>query len=222
MKYHGGISIIKYLFNCLLEVIYPRNYKCIVCKNEIEEDVLCKKCLGENRNIIYTYDILDLEEVYSCKYYSQAMRKLVIEYKEKRNFEVGEYFVKLLVEKIKSEKIKFDVVTFVPSNKNTVRRRNFDHGVYLAKGVAKEFDKEVLTFLYKREDLLEQKKLTASSRRENLKNAFDILEMNLKNKTVLLVDDVLTTGNTLSACTEIIKKYNKVDIIYLTVIKSSI
>ncbi|MGL5575805.1 MAG: ComF family protein [Sarcina sp.] len=222
MKYHGGISIIKYLFNCLLEVIYPRNYKCISCGGEIEENVLCKKCLEKSREVNYSYEILNLKEIYSCNYYSQAMRMLVINYKEKRNFEVGEYFVKLLNEKIQKENITFDIVTFVPSNKNTIKRRGFDHGKYLAKGVAEKFNKQLLDFLYKKDDLGEQKKLTAYNRKENLKNAFGVLEKNLVGKKVLMVDDVLTTGNTLSACSEVIKKYNKVDIIYLTVIKSSI
>ncbi|MGL4656281.1 MAG: ComF family protein [Sarcina sp.] len=222
MKYHGGINIIKYLFKCLLEVIYPREYRCISCGCEIEEDVLCKKCLEQSSEVQCSYDILNLKDIWSCRYYSQAMRSLVIEYKEKRNFEVGEYFIKLLEEKIKKENIEFDFITFVPSNKSTIKRRGFDHGEYLAKAISERFDKKVIQFLNKKEELIAQKKLTAYNRRENIKNAFEILNIELENKRVLLIDDVLTTGNTLSICKEIIEKNNKVDIILLTVIKSSI
>lgn len=222
MKYLGGISIIKYLFRCLLEVIYPRNYECVICGYKIDEYVLCYKCLNKSSDIKQEYDILDLKGIYSCKYYSQVMRSLVIEFKEKRNFEVGEYFIKLLIDKIKEENIEFDIVTFIPSNKKTIKRRGIDHGKYLATGVAEYFNKEVVEFLDKKKDSKEQKKLTAHNRKENIKNAFEILVTGIKNKKVLIIDDVLTTGYTLSICKNIIEKYNKVDIILLTVIKSSI
>ena len=222
MKYLGGINIIKYLFRCLLEVVYPRSYECVICGYKIDEYVLCHKCLNQSSNINQEYNILDLKGVYSCKYYSQVMRSLVIEYKEKRNFEVGEYFIKLLIDKIKEENIEFDIVTFIPSNKSTVKRRGIDHGKYLARGVSEFFNKEVVEFLAKKKESKEQKKLNAYNRMENLKNAFELLERGMENKKVLIIDDVLTTGYTLSVCKNIIEKHNKVDTILLTVIKSSI
>ena len=47
---------------------------------------------------------------------------------------------------------------------------------------------------------------SAKERRINLKGAFDIADIDVKGKTVLLVDDVRTTGATLNECAKVLKK----------------
>ncbi|WP_297517922.1 hypothetical protein [uncultured Clostridium sp.] len=219
-----GLGIVKYLFNCLLEIVYPRAYKCISCKMDIDEDVLCSKCLSQSSEANGSYKTLDIEKMYSCRYYSDSMRKLIVAYKSKKNFEVGEYFIKILIDKIEKEKIEFDLITFVPSSKVTIRKRGFDHGRYLAKGISSYFNKEIIEILYKTENSKEQKKLSAYERRKNMESAFKIIEKksSVDGKRILFIDDILTTGYTVSICKSIIEKSYKVDIIPLTVIKSSI
>ncbi|MGL4760054.1 MAG: ComF family protein [Sarcina sp.] len=165
-----------------------------------------------------------MDKVYSCRYYSDAIRRLIVAYKSKRNFEVAEYFLSLLIEKIKEEGIEFDLVTFVPSTKETIKRRGFDHGLYLAKGISEIFKKEVVELLKKSSDSKEQKKLNSNERRKNMEKAFYSSKKikNIEGKRILFVDDILTTGYTISICKEIIEKSYKVNIIPLTVIKSSI
>ena len=224
MRYLGGMSnILKYLFNCVLEVVYPRKYECLYCGETIEEGVLCKKCINTSSDVEGEYQIKNIK-VYSCKYYSTAFRKIVSEYKTFKNFEVGDYFIELLVDKIKKENIEFDYIFFVPSSNKTIKKRKFDHMKYLADGVAKILEKDVVNILLKNNDIKEQKRLNASEREKNMKVAFEVCKNIdfISGKRVLFIDDVLTTGATLRICKEIVEKTHKIDIILLTVLKSSI
>ncbi|MGL5821414.1 MAG: ComF family protein [Sarcina sp.] len=142
----------------------------------------------------------------------------------KKNFEVGEYFIELLIKKILEKNLEFDFVTFIPSNSKTNKKRGFDNGYYLANGVGEYFGIKVLKLLEKRESVREQKYLDAQQREKNMLDAFNILDSkhDIKEKRILLVDDIVTTGATLKICGEMIEENYRGKIIYLTVLKSSI
>lgn len=223
MKYHGGINILKYLFNCVLEIIYPKNYECVCCTQEINMGVICKRCDLKSGNVEDSF-LVKGKKSYSCKYYSSSYRNLVMNYKSRNNFEVGDYFVDLLTKKIISLDLNVDYITFVPSSIKSIKLRGFDPAKYLSKKTADKIKVKCIESLYKRENVKEQKKLTAYERGKNLKQAFYAKEglSFLNRKTILLIDDVITTGQTLETCIKELEKFYNIDIIILTVIKSSI
>lgn len=225
-----GINIFKYLVDCFLSVIYPKSSVCLSCKEEKnnEYDFLCLECKS---NLTYVKEAFYINDLLceSIIYYSSAMRELLIDFKYKRNFEVGDYFISLIVNKIKKEKLNFDYITFVPGSKNTIKKRGFDQCEYLARGVSKKIDIPLIQILEKSDVVLEQKTLTAEQRKRNIENAFILkkninrkLKENLIQKKVLLLDDVITTGSTLNICKKNLEKVNKIQIHLLTVMKSSI
>lgn len=220
---HGGIKILKYIWSCFIDVIYPKTSRCLICGVETDSSVICKICYNENGEIKNKYKFNGIT-IYTSRYYSSEFRKLLYEYKVKKNFEVGEYFIELLNKKIIETDLKFDFVTFIPSNDITNKRRGFDNGKYLANGVGKYFNVKVLEILKKGDAVKEQKYLNASEREKNMLDAFSVSEykFNLERKTILIVDDIVTTGATLKICGEMIINKYKVNIIYLTVLKSSI
>ncbi|MGL5615292.1 MAG: ComF family protein [Sarcina sp.] len=152
------------------------------------------------------------------------MKKLIYDYKYKKDFKVGEFFSLLMIEKIKKENLKFDYITFIPTNKITLEKRGFNQCEYLAKKIAEEFNKEVIEILEKRADAKEQKKLLPSERAKNVRRAYYVKnkELELDNKRLLIIDDVMTTGETLKSSVEKIKKYYNIEAFLLTVVKSSI
>ncbi|MGL4742637.1 MAG: ComF family protein [Sarcina sp.] len=195
----------------------------MICTIETDSGVICANCYNKKGEIKNEYKFNGIT-IYSSRYYSSEFRKLLYEYKVKRNFEVGEYFIELLNRKIIAQNLKFDFITFIPSNNATNKKRGFDNGKYLADGIGKYFDIRVLNILKKRELVKEQKYLNANEREKNMLDAFSIskLKFDIDGKTILIVDDIVTTGATLKICGEmIVEKYN-VNIIYLTVLKSSI
>ena len=114
-----------------------------------------------------------------------------------------------LADKLKAEGItdKIDVIVPAPMHRSDVRRRGFNQAVLIADeiGIALSIpvDKKAVSKIRRTQA---QKELDKLSRSRNLKNAFTAEPSRLRNKRVLLVDDICTTGSTLRELTSIIKK----------------
>ncbi|MEI0529295.1 ComF family protein [Brachyspira intermedia] len=104
---------------------------------------------------------------------------------------------------IKTNNKKFDIILYVPSNKN--------NGVmdFFADYISKEFNIEKCEFIKIKKDIKEQKFLeTLKERNENIKDAFEILNYDkLKNKNILLIDDVYASGETIKEIIKIFKGF---------------
>ena len=88
-------------------------------------------------------------------------------------------------------------MTYVPVTKKRRRERGYNQGELLARAIGKELDIPVVQALEKKRETPQQKSLTKAARLDNLKASFAIRDRTaVKGKTVLLVDDVLTTGAT--------------------------
>lgn len=102
--------------------------------------------------------------------------------------------------KRKFPKITPDIVVAVPATKRGKAERGYNQAELLAKKVAKQlslpFDNKILI---KIKDNKKQHDLNVEERRANVKGVYKVTS-ELKGKTVLLVDDIKTTGNTLSEC----------------------
>ncbi len=99
------------------------------------------------------------------------------------------------------------LITAVPMTKKSQRLRGYNQAERLAESVADYFSANGLTVVFdttlliKTRETALQKQMTARERRENVKGAFALRERKIcKDKVVLLVDDILTTGATGSEC----------------------
>lgn len=98
------------------------------------------------------------------------------------------------------------VVTFVPRRAKSIRFYGCDHASVLAEGIAENLGAEFARTV-KRRGGLEQKKLNAAERSQNTRSAFapkKRIETDLEGRTVILVDDVVTSGASMAACAEIL------------------
>ncbi len=104
----------------------------------------------------------------------------------------------------KSEEIWWgvDAVIPVPLHPKRKRYRGFNQAFVLAKIMAREKDKVLITnCLVKAQNRLPQTIVEASERGKNIKGAFKVKKArNIKDKVILLVDDVYTTGATINEC----------------------
>jgi ComF family protein len=111
----------------------------------------------------------------------------------------------------------------VPLHKKRLRERGFNQSLLLARHVAGQLHTE-LDFLSLRRVryTLPQTGLGKEERRKNVKGAFR-LENNeaFKDKPILLVDDVATTGNTLNECSRVLRKAGCKDILCLVLARTA-
>jgi predicted amidophosphoribosyltransferase len=94
------------------------------------------------------------------------------------------------------------VITWVPGKPVDIRRRGFDHGEVLARGLAARLGLPSRALLNRRRIPLDQSGLSASQRRANLTGAFRAPS---SPSEVVLVDDLITTGATAEACAQALR-----------------
>lgn len=217
-------KLLIFLYDFLINLIYPPN--CMICGNK-EEKNICKQC--ENMLDIYTlYKILNVKNNYYNKFiyifkYENFVRKLILDYKFNDKAYLYEIFVKFL---LKNEKIcrffqSYDIITAVPIHKKRKNQRGYNQSRLISRKIANEFEN------LKYEDLLEKKintkpqsTLTKLERKENIKNVYNAVKKEkIKNKNIIILDDIYTTGSTVKECAKVLKQNGAKNIIVITIAK---
>lgn len=96
-----------------------------------------------------------------------------------------------------------DLVVPVPIHKNRLAERGYNQSELLAFALARRLGRlHDETSLAKVRDTDHQSRLTGDERRENLRGAFRVMDPSrIRGRTIVLVDDVMTTGSTVEECT---------------------
>lgn len=102
----------------------------------------------------------------------------------------------------------FDLITCVPLTKDRLKERGYNQSELLAKEVSKLLNINYEPVLDKNIKTKSQRYSSAKERRINLYGAIDLKEdAEVKDKTILIIDDVKTTGSTLNECASVLKGY---------------
>ena len=185
------------------------------------ESIICTKCLFEMPKNEYHKEIENpLQQRLSLRFpvkYAIALLKftkngtvqhLLHELKYKNHPEIGIVFGRICAEKLmESSRHKcIDLIIPVPLHSSRRRRRGYNQSAKFAAGISERlnlpFSDELLIRKLRTETQTHKTKLT---RWENMNGVFALRSnSNLKGVRILLVDDVITTGSTLEACSEIL------------------
>ena len=211
--------IIRKLWEGLIEVLYPRENYCIICKDD-DCFGICNTCRKSIKVINEVYQ----DEIISYGYYGGVLKDLILKFKYKNNFTAGDILAEFLEEYIiKNFEYKEYIITYIPLSKKSKKNRGFNQCEYIAKKISRDLSIEVLDILTKQKETKEQKTLKRDERYENIKNAFTIEKgLDIKNYKIILIDDVTTTGATLQEAYKLLKKFEVKDIKLLTLAKSHI
>jgi ComF family protein len=101
-----------------------------------------------------------------------------------------------------------DYIMPVPLHRWRLFKRQYNQATLLARAVSSLVDRPVLTnCLIRKKATQSQGHKTIKERKKNVKQAFEVINPDIiKGKTVVLIDDVWTTGATIEACTKTLKK----------------
>lgn len=205
-----------------LNTIFPN--KCLLCKKIINQNYFCNDCKGRVQPIkIKTCpDCGQVLEDCACKYYfyyfdemvssfegSDNTKKAFYSFKFYDNYQGYKFFANEMVNRIKSKTsvINIDFITAVPSHKSNKVTRDYDTANVLARYVARRVKLPFKKVLYQPYMVPKQHEAdTFEERYQNVKDKYHIKKgAKLKGKTVLLIDDIKTTGATLSECARQLK-----------------
>lgn len=198
------------LFNAILEIIFPDF--CVGC-NKINT-LLCNRCyetLEFTQHEFINPSQKSLNSIVCCCYYNGIAKKIIHELKYKSVVAVGKIIAHLMF--YHSNIPNFDVLTFVPIHKKKLDQRGFNQSQVIALELAKLTKKPIVELLIKTKHTQSQMSLELKTNREN--NIEGTINTNpeipfsftFKNPTVLIVDDVFTSGTTLNYCAKILKNF---------------
>jgi len=107
------------------------------------------------------------------------------------------------------------IIMPIPLHPKRLRERGFNQSLLLARYVCKELDGELdFVSLIRTRFTPPQTTLGKAERLENLKGAFRLKEgMTVKNRVIVLIDDVVTTGSTVNECAKVLKKAGATEVL---------
>ncbi len=197
----------------LLELLFPS--RCPWCEEVLAfapacacEKELLASCLSQNK--IMHGQVPYVDAMWACYGYGPPVSEVCHRFKYEGQKNLAAPLGKLMAQWLQNEKtaIGVDVVVAVPLSKKAERRRGFNQSECLVQELCKNTGlKSQTQWLKKTRDTRQQRTLPQELRRENVKGVFAVSqEADFYGKTVMIIDDVLTTGSTLSECAKVIKE----------------
>lgn len=193
----------------LLDILLPK--KCLGCRKE--GSYICDKCeifLSEAPNLIEAKP--RSSNVMSVWEYEGLIEKAILKIKYDGCYDIINELVKKAFQKIELNLPLDTYITYVPMYKKRERQRGFNQAELIAMKVGEKTGRPVVKLLEKIKDNRTQIGLNPQERIENVKNVFvatPLMEAPLieaKPPSILLIDDVYTTGATMGECTRVLKK----------------
>lgn len=199
-------------FRKILSIFFPA--QCPFCKDIISGDeVVCQSCEKKiNRKLIKTTLTTREGQKFECVApfaYVEPIRGAIHDYKFKgaKNFAVpfGKYVADVLAESLDVTRV--DLITSVPLHRARKRERGFNQAEIFAKEVSRLMSIRYAETLKKVKRNKTQHELSQQERVENVKDVYAIIDSEeVKGKTIVICDDILTTGNTMAECANVILK----------------
>jgi len=223
----GIFKSIKYVLNCIVDMVFCGMENCILCGFTCGDSLLCSQCKEQLKINYLNYPLKDKGETFKCYslgYYSYSIKKLVLALKYEKNFYAGKLIGEYIGEFIKSSlKEDINIMTFVPSSSEALKKRGFNQCEVICKTVSINVDIPYKGLLKKIKTTKDQIGLSTEERWENIKDSFTCINTkNIKGKNILLIDDVVTTGATAFYCASTLKKFGANEVYILTVAKSRV
>lgn len=191
------------------KVIVPERQICEDCETNLPRisAPICPLCGHAKEDCVCKQKKHKFKAICAPFYYEEAIVQAIHRLKfESKDF-LAEPFASDMAECVRREyaDIAFDAVAFVPFTKRQMRLREWNPSETLAKALAEQLNLPLEPMLVKLYETKAQHTLESRARTGNVFGVFDVADANaVAGKTVLLVDDIKTTGATLHECAKML------------------
>lgn len=218
--------------NILLNLVYPP--RCVFCQNRLSPKIRinvcsdcantlpytrvynrCKRCgkpLHENKSGICRHCStvkIHSTQITSAFVYIDPAKQAAVRFKKERYLGYAKTFAVYITEMVKYDfkNVAFDFVVSVPPRKKAFTEEHYDQAQALARAVALRLGIPYLpNALAQSGRLRKQSTLSYNDRIKNVKDKFVVKKADaVKNKTILLIDDICTSGATINECSKMLK-----------------
>lgn len=195
----------------IISILYPE--RCPYCSDLVEPDeIACRDCMSKivSRHEPITIGVKGYRCV-SSFIYDGKVRRMIVRVKFQQKTQHIRQVAQILAEDIRKtyDKCAFDIITAVPMHKKDLLERGYNQSEILAKEIGRILCIPYLDTLIKVKHTKKQHHIPFRERTTNLRTAFHIIgQSEVKGQSILIIDDVVTSGNTLGACCKELSKGN--------------
>lgn len=221
------IDIIKRIF-------FPSDIKCIFCDDEIEEEnrycscgscspnfntkfcLRCGKAIDNQAN--YCIDCKGVnnnsfDEARAPFVFSGSVKSVVHKLKYGDGRFMARYMAEYMADSYYQSGWGVDVVTFVPMDVKRRKSRGYNQAELIAQALSDIIQKPCIELLKKTKSIKNLASMNRKQRAQAIKGTIVALDVDIKGKKILLIDDVMTTSATANECSAALRK-RKTDKIY--------
>jgi len=207
-------------FTSLFDFFLPR--LCVSCKTKLatSEKFICSECSSKLEHPTQ----IRIQKEFSRKFRNDkiisefasafifhndsVIQELIHSLKYDKQFLVGKFLGQEITNNLKDKILEWNASLIIPVPLHALRKaeRGFNQSEQIAKAIGKSFNIPLDTKSLKRSRFTKtQTKLTLAERKENMKKAFNLkANKKIKNQTIILIDDVITTGATITECARVL------------------
>jgi len=209
----------------MINLIFPK--RCGICNQGINEEYTCQKCKKKLEYICINEMILGKEKDFFafciCAYaYSGIVRKKILQFKFQNKKYLYQSLSQKLFEILKEYQEEIDEIIAVPISWKRFCERGYNQTSLIASFLAKALKKRQLKHvLIKSKNNNKQSRLKIQERISNVTGVYAVLQKEkIAGKTILLIDDILTTGATIRECSRVLRESGAKKIIVAVVAKT--
>lgn len=198
------------LISFAADLLFPP--RCVFCGCVVSPGArVCRKCAREAvetggtryMNLSVNGENIKCAALYA---YRGVVRDSIVDFKFNGRREYAVFYAERLAEQIPRSfsGVRFDAVSAVPISAARKKKRGYNQSELIAKPLAKRLGVPYGEFLVKTGDNPEQHFLGKEQRAANVRGVYRARGESARDKSVLLVDDIVTTGATLSECARVL------------------
>ena len=209
----------------ILDFLFP-NY-CGICGRKINERYTCENCLNIlecyiERALMHTESKAYYDKLLCLFEYNGIMKQRMLQYKFNDKKYISKTFAEIIFYKLKKYNFKADYIVPVPISKRRMFERGYNQSECISRFLSKLTGiKMVNNCLVKVKNNSMQSSLSAVQRKINVKNVYAVTNKEIiKDKTIILFDDIFTTGATMNECAKVLKSAGAKEVIALALMYS--
>lgn len=186
---------------------------CPICSGG--KGLVCDKCIEEFEHLDFELKLKYVDNTISLFSYDGILKKLMLDFKFNHLYSLGKVLAYIMYREFLNLNYNtkdFDAVTFIPGDPRRFLKRGFNQGRVLAKYFSKYSGIPMKSILYRTKLEKESHKITGLERK-NLKHSFNTYNTRLNGiKRIIIIDDIITTGQTVSEAAKRIKIVSDVEV----------
>lgn len=207
------------VWNGILDLLFPP--RCVFCGAILKsgESGICNDCQAklpwiEGRAAEQKFDFVSL--CVSPLWYQDDVRDSIQRYKFNDRSGYALIYGKMIAQCVSDHLLdRFDLISWVPISKKRLKKRGYDQAMLLAMAAALDLNHVAVETLRKIRNTVAQSGIKDdSARRANVLGAYEVIDPELiAGKRILLIDDVVTTGSTLSECARVLRTFGAKEVV---------